>query len=77
MKQGMKQGLERGRAEGLLEGERQVLLRLLQRRFGRLSRAVRQRIQQADSAQLLQWAERLLTAQSLSEIFDGDAPAVS
>ncbi|GIW94958.1 MAG: hypothetical protein KatS3mg110_2999 [Pirellulaceae bacterium] len=77
LQKGLKQGLEQGRAEGLLEGERQVLLLQLQRRFGRLSRAVRQRIQQADSAQLLQWAERLLTAQSLSQIFDGDASAGS
>ncbi|GIW93774.1 MAG: hypothetical protein KatS3mg110_1815 [Pirellulaceae bacterium] len=70
--EGLRQGREQGRAEGLLEGERQVLLRQLQRRFGRLSRAARQRIQQADSPQLLVWAERLLTANNLADVFEGD-----
>jgi predicted transposase YdaD len=72
LKQGLERGLERGRAEGRVEGEREVLLRQLQRRFGRVSRDVRNRIRQADSPQLLLWAERLVTANRLADVFDED-----
>jgi len=41
----------------------------LERKFGILDPAARDRIARADADQLLAWAERVLTAQSLEDIF--------
>ena len=65
MEKGMEQGLERGRQVG----EAQVLLRLLARKFGNLDAKVQARIENADAEQLLVWAERVLTAQSVEDLW--------
>ncbi len=49
-----------------------VLTRLLQLKFGALDKAVQERIDRADSETLLRWADRVLTALSLSDVFGGD-----
>ncbi|MEM7582203.1 MAG: Rpn family recombination-promoting nuclease/putative transposase [Acidobacteriota bacterium] len=71
--EGIRLGTERGRREGertgKLKGERELLRRLLQTRFGRLDDAVDQRIQKADSEQLLTWSTRLLAATAIDDIF--------
>lgn len=56
--------------EGCQEDEAVLLLRLLERKFGLLNAAIRQRIATADAETLLTWGERLLTAGSLAEVFD-------
>jgi hypothetical protein len=43
-------------------------LRLITLKFGPPSEPVRQRVQEADTETLLQWSERVLTAQSLDEV---------
>jgi Domain of unknown function (DUF4351) len=58
-----------GRQEGLQEGEVRMLTRLLECRFQKISAELRAKIQQADPATLLQWAERVLDADSLAEVF--------
>jgi hypothetical protein len=63
---------EEGREEGQLAGEALVLTRLLQLKFGSLDAAVRRRIQEADSETLLRWADRVLTAESLTAVFDDE-----
>jgi hypothetical protein len=55
--------------EGRQEGEAGVLMRLLERKFGPLDAAVRSRIAQADSETLLEWSERVLTAERLEDVF--------
>jgi hypothetical protein len=55
--------------EGVRQGEVKMLVRQLESKFGSLQEDVRQRVNAADAEQLLDWAERLLDAQSLSEIF--------
>ncbi len=60
---------EEGREEGQLAGEALVLTRLLQLKFGPLDEATRERIDDADSESLLRWADRVLTADSLSAVF--------
>jgi hypothetical protein len=60
---------EEGRQEGRKEGEANVLIRQLERKFGPISEEVRRRIQSADSEQLLHWAERILWAERLEEVF--------
>lgn len=60
---------QKGRQEGRQEGEAALLLRLLERRFGPLPPAMRQRITAANDETLLMYGERLLDAKNLDEIF--------
>jgi len=61
-------GRQEGRREGRQEGEAAVLLRLITLKFGPPSEPVRQRVQEADAETLLDWSERVLTAQRLDEV---------
>ena len=67
------EGIEQGRVEGIREGrvdgERTVLERLLRRRFGSLSPAAADRLQEASAADLEAWAENLLDARTLDDVF--------
>ena len=67
--QGIEQGLERGLEQGKRQGEAEVLLRLLERKFGPTSAKLRQRIQEADAETLLNWSERILTADTPEAVF--------
>jgi len=60
---------EEGRVEGRVEGGAAVLLRQLKRRFGPLPDWVAPRLAAASPAQLEQWADRLLEAESLAAVF--------
>jgi hypothetical protein len=51
------------------EGEIAMLVRLLERKFGPLASEDRARLDGADAEQLLDWGERILTANSLDEVF--------
>jgi len=56
--------------EGKKEGGAALLLRQLVRKFGaEVDDAVRKRIVAADTSQLEEWGERILTATSLIEVF--------
>ena len=55
--------------QGRHEGEAVLLKRLLARRFGHLPQYVLARLDQASSADLERWSERLLEANSLEEVF--------
>jgi len=65
---GRQEGRREGRQEGRQEGEAAVLLRLITLKFGPPSESVRQRVQAADAETLLDWSERVLTAQRLDEV---------
>ena len=69
MERGLQQGLQQGRQEGRQEGQRELLLRLLGRRFGDLPAMLRQRVAMAEGPELERWAERLLLAGDLDEVF--------
>ena len=69
IQQGIEQGIQRGIQQGQTEGEAALLLRLLERRFGPLSPRHRARIESADAETLLVWGDRVLTAQSVDEVF--------
>ena len=71
--EGMQQGIQQGMQQGLIEGERTVLERLLRRRFGVLAPEVAERLSQASAADLETWAENVLDAQSLDDVFDPGA----
>jgi len=64
--EGMKEGIEKGKTAG----EAEVLVRLLEGKFGEIPDEFRRRIRAADSSQLLTWAERLLTADSIGKVFE-------
>ncbi len=63
----------RGRAEGELrgraEGRRAVLERQLNLKYGTISPVVSAKLAAADSAQLDELSERILTADSIEELF--------
>ena len=58
-----------GKAKGIAEGEAKSLTHLLERRFGPLSRSVKDRIASADLDQLDTWIDRVLDAKSLDAVF--------
>lgn len=68
----IQQGRHEGRQEGQQEGERALLLRLLRKRFANaVDAAVEQRVAAASSAQLEVWGDRVLSAATLAELFEG------
>lgn len=73
MQQGVQQGRQEGRQEGLLEGEvkgeAKLLLRQLSRRFGPLPNEITERIHTADPSTIERWADRVLDAKSLDDVF--------
>ena len=65
---GRQEGRQAGRQEGRQEGEADLLLRLLELRFGPLADALRERIRSANAEALLLWSERILTAATLEDV---------
>ncbi|WP_418647486.1 hypothetical protein ACNQFN_21155 [Thauera butanivorans] len=66
MEQGIQQGLLQGREEGREDGERE----LLSRRFGPLDRQTSERLQRAARVELERWADNMLEARRLQDVFD-------
>ena len=64
------EGLKEGRQEGEQRGEAKLLKRQLTHRFGDLPTWAEERLTQASTDQLEQWAEKILDAQTLQEIFE-------
>lgn len=61
--------------QGDERGQRAVLLRLLNRRFVTVPEAIAARIDRAGTDEIERWAERLLEAASLDEVFTAAEPA--
>ena len=68
--EGMQRGMEQGMQQGRVEGERAVLERLLRLRFGLLSPEFAEKLGQASVADLESWAENVLDAPTLEDVFD-------
>jgi|GEM_PF-3454889 len=66
------EGRQQGQQQGLQQGQAEMLLRLLNTRFGPVGPATRKRILAAEPDLLLQWGERFARATSLAEVF-GDS----
>ncbi len=58
-----------GREEGFLQGEAAVLKRQLKRRFERLPEWAEQRLDQANRNELEGWADRVIEAKALEDVF--------
>jgi hypothetical protein len=69
MEKGMEKGIEKGMEKGIEKGEAKIIKRLLSLRFGALPEAVSQRLDAANSVDLEVWAERVLDAETLPEVF--------
>lgn len=67
--EGRQEGKQEGRREGRQEGEARVVLRLLRLKFGAVPPAIEEQVRSADADRLLEWSERILTAENLQEIF--------
>ena len=63
------EGLQAGQQQGRQQGRAAVLARQLQLKFGPLAEATQRRLEQADEVSLDLWAERVLSAQGLDEVF--------
>jgi hypothetical protein len=68
--EGMQAGLQQGLQQGLRKGEAAMLLRQLARKFGPIDESIRTRVLGADAEQLLVWGERVLSAETLAELFE-------
>jgi len=69
IQEGVQQGLEQGVRQGLEQGERKLLLRLLRRRFGaEVDGEIERRVAAAPAEQIEVWAERVLSAATLTEL---------
>jgi len=69
LQQGLQKGLQQGLQKGVLQGEALLLQRQLTRRFGPLPEWARQRLHDATSDELETWADRVLDAQRLEDVF--------
>ena len=67
----VQQGIEKGIERGVEKGQREMLIRQLGQRFGTLPAAVTARVNAAGPAELVRWAERILDATTLDEVFAG------
>lgn len=63
------EGEQRGVQQGKVTGERTLLLRQLNRRFGPLDEATRSKLESASTEELEAWADNVLDASSLEEVF--------
>ena len=63
------EGREKGRVEGRAEGTASVLSKLLALKFGELDAATAERLRTASATELGRWAEQILTASNLEEVF--------
>ncbi len=71
--EGLQTGLIKGRQEGIQtgrqEGQRELLARQLVRKFGNLPPSIEVRLMEADAADLLRWAENVVVAANLDDVF--------
>jgi flagellar biosynthesis/type III secretory pathway protein FliH len=67
--EGDKEGWKAGKKKGQKKGESTILIKQLTHKFGAIDARTRRRIADASSKQLLNWAERILTADKIEEVF--------
>lgn len=66
---GIEQGIEQGVEQGILAGEHAVLLRLLRHKFGPIPERYLLQLEPLNAEKLLDLAQHVIDAQSLSELF--------
>ena len=66
---GFKKGKQQGVQRGMQQGESTMLVRQMERKFGQVSKEVKQKIEAADSDTLLEWGEKILSASTAEDVF--------
>ena len=61
--------VQQGVQQGLQQGEANILIHLMQTKFGTVPSEAIGRIEQADADTLLHWSERILTAEKPEDLF--------
>jgi hypothetical protein len=74
IEQGIEKGIEKGIEQGIEKGQRQLLHRLLTRKFVPLPQWATDRLNTASAAELELWSERLPSAASLEETLNESLP---
>lgn len=69
-REGMQQGIQQGMQQGKREGEQTLLIKQFYRRFPSLNPTYEDRIKNGRTEELLLWAERILDAKSIDEVFE-------
>ncbi len=69
--EGEAKGKAEGEAKGKAEGKAELLLRLLRLKYGDLPEGQLARLRGATNDELERWAERVMTAATLDEVFEG------
>ena len=67
--EGVVEGMEKGIEQGIEKGEAKILSMQLRKRFGAIPDWAEHEIQSAAPVQLEQWAQELLDAPSIEEVF--------
>ena len=62
------EGVQQGMQQGMKHGEALALIHQMQRKFGAVPDATRERVESADTDTLLEWLDRILTADSIDEV---------
>ncbi len=68
-REGQRLGQRLGQREGRIKGQAEILSRQIARRFGPLDEATQNRLASAKPAMLQRWADAILTANTLEEVF--------
>jgi len=69
---GILKGIQQGEERGILQGKRDMLLLLLQQRFGsQVSTDVERRLATASAEQITAWASRVMSAATLADLLAG------
>ncbi len=70
IERGIEQGIEQGIEKGIEQGQANLLLRLIERRFGSQPANIHEQIRTASSPQLEIWSLNFVDAQTLDDVFD-------
>ncbi|ANB01452.1 hypothetical protein [Ectothiorhodospira sp. BSL-9] len=72
---GIQKCIQKGIQKGVHQGEAQMLVWLLEQKFGQQAlKAYRQSIETADAHQIKTWSARLLSVDSIEDVFKDDFP---
>lgn len=63
------EGVQQGRQQGVQQGRLGLLIHLLTHRFGPLPDEISQRLEHATAEEIETWADRILDADSLAQVF--------
>jgi len=70
IEKGLEKGLEKGERVGEQKGSAMMLIHQLRQKFGELDEQTLSSVNSADAKQLLVWSERILSANSIEEVFE-------